>query len=308
MEYKVALKLGLYDFEIARNWYRLVCNPENGGTGMHRDLVFSYIRTNALLIAPFVPHFSEHVWRDILGEQSTVQNAAFPKASGHVDSAALQQQEYMRGVVDALRAAEAQLSRRKGKAKAPADAYDPAKPKHARIYVATQFPDWQNVCVETIKKVYDDRTRTVDNQRLKAELQAAGLLKDKRVMPFCVTFMVCDLVGLQSELTLSSGNYRPRAPRLSGELCLSPRSTACGCLLRTSRLLSSLTIVSLSQWMMRAKSLLPRVKRRVGLRSGQRCQNQGTLQSNSGTYDSTCCTMHGTLRFKYGTWTHPASS
>jgi len=189
MEFKEALKRGLYDFEIARNWYRAVSNPENGGAGMHHDLVFDYIRRSALLIAPFTPHYSEHIYQNIVGEKGSIQTAAFPRASAQPNPAVIAQLEYMRGVVDSIRSAEALLTRKKGKGKA-AGAYDPALPKSARVFVAKDFPEWQNKCVEIIKTVWDEETRKVDDAKLKDELVKAGLIKDKKAMPFVQTFKV----------------------------------------------------------------------------------------------------------------------
>ena len=191
MEYKNALKLGFYDFEIARNWYRSVCNPENGGPGMHRDLVFSFIRNSALLLTPFTPHYSEHVWRNILGEKTSIQNALFPKPSGPLDTATLAQLEYMRGVVDRMRSAEATLARRKGKKGASTASYDPSKPKAAKLYVANEFPDWQNKCVEIVRKSWDGKT--VDDGQIRELLAEQGMgqdKKDKKTMPFIQTFKV----------------------------------------------------------------------------------------------------------------------
>lgn len=197
MEFKEALKRGLYDFEIARNWYRSVCSPENGGPGMHRDLVFGFIRSNALLIAPFTPHFSEHIWQTILGEKSTVQSAPFPKPSAAIDHTLLQQLEYMRGTVDSLRSAEAQLSK-KGKSKRITQVYDPTKPKRARIVVAKVFPEWQDNCVRMVKEAWDEKRNTMDEAKLRQQLDAAGLSKDKRAMPFCQTFKVSSPQGFMS--------------------------------------------------------------------------------------------------------------
>jgi leucyl-tRNA synthetase len=191
MEYKAALKQGLYDFENARNWYRTICAIENGGPGMHRDLIFDWISASALLVAPFTPHFSEHIWRDILGNDSSVQSAPFPEPSAPTDFAALEQLDYMRGVVDNIRSAEALLSRKKGgKAKAAAPVYDPSKPKRARVYVATDFPQWQNTCVQLVRETWHEASNTVDEGNLRSQLDAAGLSKDKKAMPFCQNFKV----------------------------------------------------------------------------------------------------------------------
>jgi len=59
--FKAALKTGLFDYQNARNWYRDVT-----GGDMHRDLVIRFIETQALLLAPIAPHWSEYIWRDVL--------------------------------------------------------------------------------------------------------------------------------------------------------------------------------------------------------------------------------------------------
>lgn len=190
MEFKEALKRGLYDFEIARNWYRLVTSADNGGPGLHETLTFDWIRNNALLMAPFTPHFSEHIWTKILGETSSVQSASFPSPSDPIDTTRLQQVDYMRGVVDNMRSAEAVLSKKKGgKAKA-GSSFDPSKPKMARVYVASEFPQWQTKCVELVRASWDEAAGAVDDGTLRKGLGAAGLSKDKKAMPFCQSFKV----------------------------------------------------------------------------------------------------------------------
>lgn len=186
MEFKTALKLGLYDYEIARNWYRTVSSIDNGGAGMHHDIVFKWIRNNALILAPFTPHFSEHVWQTVLGESSSVQNARFPEVISADNASTLQQLDYMRGVVDSIRSAESLMSRRKGgKAKSDIAPYDPSRPKCARIYVASDFPAWQKDCVKIIRGAWYAETNSFDDGKLRADLSTAGLAKDKKVMPFC---------------------------------------------------------------------------------------------------------------------------
>lgn len=63
--FKSALKTGLFSYQNARGWYRDVT-----GGDMHRDLVLRFIETQALLIAPIAPHWSEYIWRDVLKKVS----------------------------------------------------------------------------------------------------------------------------------------------------------------------------------------------------------------------------------------------
>ena len=61
VNYKLALKTGLFDYQNARNWYRDVTDGD-----MHRQLVFQFIETQALLIAPIAPHWADYIWREVL--------------------------------------------------------------------------------------------------------------------------------------------------------------------------------------------------------------------------------------------------
>ncbi|ORX33463.1 leucine-tRNA ligase [Kockovaella imperatae] len=186
MEYKAALKTGLYDLEIARNWYRGVCNPENGGPGMHKDLVFEFIRNAALMIAPFTPHYSEHIWHNVLSETSSIQTAQFPKWTP-VDPKSVAQLDYMRSIVDNMRSAEATLLKRNKKGSPML--YDPNKPKAVRFYVASEFPEWQTQCVEILRRAWNGKE--FDDVKIREELAKVGLAqdkKDKKTMPFVQAF------------------------------------------------------------------------------------------------------------------------
>ncbi len=60
MLYREALKVGFYDLQAARDWYREVqqCAPE----GLNRDLLLRFVDVQALLLAPFCPHYCEAIW------------------------------------------------------------------------------------------------------------------------------------------------------------------------------------------------------------------------------------------------------
>lgn len=188
MAFKDALKRGLYDLELARNWYRVVTHPDNGGPGMHRDAVFRYITVSTLVIQPFVPHFAQFIWSNILGETTPAQNAQWPEPLGEIDEVVRARLCYMQVVVDSIRSVETSITRRKGKAKVAN--YDPTKAKCARIFVATKFPAWQDTCIEVLKQTWDTKANTVDDAEARKALAEAGLQKDKRVMPFFSTMKV----------------------------------------------------------------------------------------------------------------------
>lgn len=184
--YKEALKYGFYEFQTARDLYR----EATADVGMHRDLVVSWIRTQALLITPLAPHFAEHVWTGILGEKESVQLAQWPKPSAEVDVVIAEAATYVRNITKTIRDSEIALSKKKAKGKQVDNAYDERKPKEARIFVAKSFPAWQDTCVKAVKDNFDEKTGVVDDAKVREVLTAQGLLKDKKAMPFIMAFKV----------------------------------------------------------------------------------------------------------------------
>lgn len=70
--YRDALKYGVFEFQAARDHYQQA-SLENG---MHKDLVLRYIELQTLMLAPITPHWSEHVWRNILKKVRAARNIA----------------------------------------------------------------------------------------------------------------------------------------------------------------------------------------------------------------------------------------
>lgn len=178
MNYKDALKYGFFEMQIARDWYREI----TADVGMHIDVIKYWIRISALIVQPIIPHFSEHIWSTILGEQQSVQLARWPTPSKPVDRAIFDSGAYIRATVKSIREAEGQLLKKvKSKGGAP---FDPRKPKTVRIFVATSFPEWQDKVVQAVKDAYDVQSMKVDDAKVRELLSKQGLMKDKRVMPF----------------------------------------------------------------------------------------------------------------------------
>ncbi|PWN51813.1 leucyl-tRNA synthetase [Violaceomyces palustris] len=179
--YKDAMKHGFYELQTARDLYR----DATSDIGMHVDLVMSWIRVQALMIAPIAPHFAEHIWQQFLGEKTSIQNARFPTPSSPVDASVTSAALYLRDTIKTIRDAEFQLTRKKkGKDASAAQNYNDRAPKEVRIFVAQSFPAWQEICVKTLKENYSAETNTVDDKKVRESLAAAGILKEKKVMPF----------------------------------------------------------------------------------------------------------------------------
>lgn len=156
---------------------------------MHRDLITRWIRVQALLIAPIAPHYAEYVFTKILGENGTVHSARFPEPSGPLDKAILDSKAYVEEILSNFRGTESQLAKKFSKAKDKFVKFDPAKPKGAIIFIARKYPEWQDESIAAIKALYDEDEK-INNKKLKEVLNKKELLKDKRVMPFCVFIQV----------------------------------------------------------------------------------------------------------------------
>ncbi|GAA6022783.1 hypothetical protein JCM10207_000415 [Rhodosporidiobolus poonsookiae] len=178
--YKDALKVGFYQLLSARDLYQLATASEGG---MHADLALRFVRVQALLLTPIAPHTAEHLWSTVLGEATSVQLAAFPTADAPVDQATSDAATYVRSKVKEIRDAELSFAKKKAKGKGPAG-FDPSKPKACKIWVASGFPEWQEAAVEVVKGAWDAEKKAVDDKKVKEELTAKGLIKDKRYMPF----------------------------------------------------------------------------------------------------------------------------
>lgn len=56
------------------------------------------------------------------------------------------------------------------------------------MFVAKNFPEWQDKCVSVVQAHYDASTGAFDDKAIREQLAKDGMLKDKKVMNFIVTF------------------------------------------------------------------------------------------------------------------------
>ncbi|SCU82602.1 LADA_0C06678g1_1 [Lachancea dasiensis] len=169
--YKAALKVGLFDLQTARDYYRESCSV------MHKGLVLRYIELQALALAPIAPHFAEYIWREVLGNSTSVQIAKFPRASKPLDVGALPALEYLKDLQRSIRESEGQaLKKKKGKG---ADV-DSTKPAKLAILISESFPSWQSEYIELVRKLFEAQGLN-DNKKIKEAVNPKDM---KRAMPF----------------------------------------------------------------------------------------------------------------------------
>ena len=146
--YRQALKRGLFDLQIIRDYYRDV--SQSLGIGLNKQIVTRFAEVQALLLTPVAPHFAEYVWRELLHNKESVQNALFPKTSapfGAEQRGLIDAVNYVREVSRSVREVEGQMLKKKKKG----PVFDPKKPAKLTIYAALQFPEWQAPYVSLLK-------------------------------------------------------------------------------------------------------------------------------------------------------------
>ncbi|KAL6933468.1 cytosolic leucyl tRNA synthetase [Hanseniaspora guilliermondii] len=192
--YKNALKLGLFDFQNSRDYYR--DSVAETGKGMHKDLVLKYIETQALLLTPIAPHFCDYVYRELLGNKTSIQNAKFPRASKPVDISVIDSLNYVRGLQKSIRETEGQaLKLKKGRSDVNAD-----KDVKITVLVGTDFPEWQNKYLQVAKELHSEGTLN-DNSVLKTKVDGKDM---KKVMPFISKLKQRLAAGEQPEVVFNN--------------------------------------------------------------------------------------------------------
>ncbi|KAK5661310.1 hypothetical protein OQA88_11205 [Cercophora sp. LCS_1] len=177
--YKLALKAGHYDFLNARDSYREACNA--AGIPLHKDLVWKYIRLQALLLTPIAPHWADFIWQEILKEPKSIQFARFPEVPDAIPALSAAR-EYVKTTSSNINSAEA--SQLKKMAKGKQSDFDPKKPKKLTVFVTDSFPAWQAKYIDLLQEVWDPATNSqkIDDKTLNGRIGKMGEMK--KAMPF----------------------------------------------------------------------------------------------------------------------------
>lgn len=149
MQYHSALATGFYALVKARDLYRnSITGPLNG------PLVRRWCEVFTIVLSPFCPHFTQHLWTKI-GKSGFVVNARWP-AFAEEDVMISRKFKYLAAASHNMSAlltkAKSNAKRKKkGKAKQPETK---TVLNAAKIYVATAYPAWQSTTLELMHSTY----------------------------------------------------------------------------------------------------------------------------------------------------------
>ncbi|KAF0686771.1 Aste57867_21434 [Aphanomyces stellatus] len=172
MQWRDGFQACFFELQIARDAYRDVCT--RGEFGLHRDVVFRFMEAQTIMLAPITPHVCEHFWT-LLGKTGFVSDARWPAVTGPTDFTLLRAGDFLTKSLKHFRDAVLKGDAVKGKKKPVAAAADAKKPTHAHIYLANQFPAWQQTVLKFMATVFDATTKSFPADFM---AQLKGLLND----------------------------------------------------------------------------------------------------------------------------------
>uniref|UniRef100_A0A915C2C9 leucine--tRNA ligase n=1 Tax=Parascaris univalens TaxID=6257 RepID=A0A915C2C9_PARUN len=179
--FKEALKTGFFEYHAYRDKYRELCGGESG---MHVDLVFRWIETQAIMLSPICPHVGEQIWR-ILGKNNFIVCEKWPLADPANDTIA-KEAEFMD---DAIREFRARLKNHTN-LKKKNNLLVGGPPTEAVIYIAKEYPSWQREVLSVLDKLYKEGNGILpENKEISQRLLSVDSLKKvaKKTMPFVQT-------------------------------------------------------------------------------------------------------------------------
>jgi leucyl-tRNA synthetase len=181
MLYHEALTTGFHELQNARDSYIMMVGEE----AVSLPLLLKFARVQVTLLAPFTPHFSDYVWRRVLGnERSVLSLGNWPTNDGPVDSLVLKKHDYLQKCLHDWRK-KVENEETRGKKKA-----DYVAPTKMTVHACSEYTQWQRIVLDTVRPLFDQKTGSWPAKKeLFGALQAVPELKDHmgkkgKAMPF----------------------------------------------------------------------------------------------------------------------------
>lgn len=143
---------------------------------MHHDSIRRFTTLQAQLIAVIAPHWADYIWQEVLENKSTICLEPFPKTEA-TDGALTAATSYIRNTTGAIGTAEGLQQKKIAKGKDVK--YDPKQDKRLTIFVAKNWPSWQEKYLGMVRQSMEGLT--FDTKAVGKKIEKADL---KKAMPF----------------------------------------------------------------------------------------------------------------------------
>jgi len=137
MMYKAALKAGFYDLQ--NFWTEYLVMTDNSICGSLRE---RYIDTFLKLLTPIAPHFTDYVWRDIMGHPTSIINEPIP-APTEYNPQIFFMDRFISKTMDQIRFKIKTLSKK-------------MNCTDAAVFVKTEYTEGQLAVLDLMKKAYKE--------------------------------------------------------------------------------------------------------------------------------------------------------
>jgi leucyl-tRNA synthetase len=208
--YRLAVNSSWHGLIAARDDYRRIM-----GDNMHKDLIFKFCETLALLNCPVIPHFCERVWQ-MIGKSGFVVAQRFPVPNAY-DPILIQAKTHLFDLIHAIRKSNIKQGKQ-GK-------------QNLRIYVAKKFPPYVVRAMEIISSQFDVQGKKLKTEKGKIlqmiyeDSTSQNFLKElQKLAPFILTNLekTGDVSSLQCAITFDEMElFQQRSSVIKQELSLS---------------------------------------------------------------------------------------
>lgn len=156
MQFRHALKYGVFELQDARDRYRVAIQP----LPMHQQCIRRYIEVSTLLIAPICSHYAQHVWHitglDKKYNQPFIARAHFPTPQP-VNILLQRQIQYLRSTQLHCRDMySTTIDMQKKRAIKAKQTYDQSsEPNSLILFISPQYPQQQSDIIHALQPLYN---------------------------------------------------------------------------------------------------------------------------------------------------------
>lgn len=173
MQFRMVLNTAFHELTNEFSQYKLNC----GDTNVHADVVHRYLEVLTLLMMPLAPHFSEHMWQNVLKKEGSVTTQRFPEPTAPLDFSLVVANRIMTDVVKEIRVQVVKNAKKRA-----------AFPEVV-VYTSKKYAPWQVKALELLEKMYREGNQTFSANLTKDIMASKPEWLTKDIIPDTMAFI-----------------------------------------------------------------------------------------------------------------------